>query len=221
MTRHAGTEAAADTEPSRRHPATLTLDELDRGIIACLQEDGRRPYREIGRELGVSEGTIRSRMRRLVDAEALRVVAIADPFHLGYRVLAFVLVSVETGANERVIGALVELAEVTYVSACTGRFDIYIQVVCRDHDHLYELLAETIPAIGGVVRTETFTELKMYKVSYRYPALDRSAPAPAAPAGGARRSHSSPEPSGRPARPVRARRPPVPAPSPSRPVGAH
>lgn len=185
MTRHA--TAPAGVEPvtfGRSARVSTTLDELDRGIIACLQEDGRRPFREIARELGVSEGTIRSRMRRLVDSEALRVVAIADPFHLGYRVLAFVLVSVEAGANEQVIEALVDLPEVTYVSACTGRFDVYIQVVCRDHDHLYELLAETIPGIGGIVRTETFTELKMYKVSYRYPALDRSGAAAPAERGG-------------------------------------
>lgn len=152
--------------------AVVELDDLDRGIVRNLQEDGRRPYREIARELGVSEGTIRWRVRRLMDAQALRVVAIADPFRLGYRVLAFVLVAVEPGANERVIDALVEMSEVTYVSACTGRFDVYVQVVCRDHDHLYELLSDRIPSVGGIVRTETFTELKMYKVSYRYPALE-------------------------------------------------
>jgi Lrp/AsnC family transcriptional regulator, regulator for asnA, asnC and gidA len=160
----AAPEAAVDVE----------LDHLDHEIIRHLQEDGRRPYREIGRALGVSEGTIRWRVRRLVDAQALRVVAIADPFRLGYRVLAFVLVSVEPGTNEKVIEALVDLPEVTYVSACTGRFDIYIQVVCRDHDHLYELLSERIPAVGGIVRTETYTELKMYKVSYRYPGLEKT-----------------------------------------------
>jgi Lrp/AsnC family transcriptional regulator for asnA, asnC and gidA len=158
--------------PAPPAPLAIELDHLDHEIIRHLQEDGRRPYREIGRDLAVSESTIRWRVRRLIDAQALRVVAIADPFRLGYRVLAFVLVSVATGSNERVIEALVGLPEVTYVSACTGRFDIYIQVVCRDHDHLYELLSTTIPAVGGIVRTETFTELKMYKVSYRYPALD-------------------------------------------------
>ncbi|MFZ0172233.1 MAG: Lrp/AsnC family transcriptional regulator [Acidimicrobiales bacterium] len=182
--RRATVEGGALPSVSPGGAVGLELDPLDHGIIRHLQDDGRRPYREIGRELGVSEGTIRSRVRRLTEAEALRVVAIADPFHLGYRVLAFVLVAVEPGANEKVIDALVGFPEVTYVSACTGRFDVYIQVVCRDHDHLYELLAERIPAVGGIVRTETFTELKMYKVSYRYPALDGpTAPARPQPGG--------------------------------------
>jgi Lrp/AsnC family transcriptional regulator for asnA, asnC and gidA len=171
LVRRASRDAGVSPAAPASTPPAIELDHLDREIIRHLQEDGRRPYREIARELSVSEGTIRSRVRRLLDTEALRVVAIADPFHLGYRVLAFVLLSVEPGANERVIEALVSFPEVTYVSACTGRFDVYIQLVCRDHDHLYEMLSERIPAVGGIVRTETFTELKMHKVSYRYPAL--------------------------------------------------
>jgi len=63
---------------------------------------------------------------------ALRIVAIADPFQLGYHVLGFVLIAVQPGTNNAVIEALVGFPEVTYVSACTGRFDVYPQVVCRD-----------------------------------------------------------------------------------------
>ena len=148
----------------------VRLDEVDREIIRHLQEDGRRPYREIARALEVSEGTIRWRVRRLTDSGVLRIVAVADPFKLGYQMLAFVLISVDPGAHERVIEQLVAWPEVTYVSACTGRYDVYIQVVCRDQDHLFELVSTRIPAIGGVVRTETFPELKMHKVAYYYPA---------------------------------------------------
>jgi Lrp/AsnC family transcriptional regulator, regulator for asnA, asnC and gidA len=148
----------------------LPLDTLDADIVRHLQEDGRRSYREIGRALGVSEGTIRWRVRRLIESHALRIVAIADPFRMGYRVLAFILISVEPGAQQKVIDALATFGEVTYVSSCTGRADIYAQVVCRDHDHLWEVVAERIPAIGSIRSTETFTELKMHKVSYYYPA---------------------------------------------------
>jgi Lrp/AsnC family transcriptional regulator for asnA, asnC and gidA len=150
--------------------ANIVVDDLDSEIIRHLQEDGRRSYREIGRALGVSEGTIRWRVRRLMDAQVLRVVAIADPFRLGYRVLAFMLLRLAPGTQQRVIDELTSWPEVTYVSSCTGRVDVYIQVVCRDHDHLFELLSERIPAMGGVNETETFMELKMHKISYVYPA---------------------------------------------------
>ena len=145
------------------------LDDLDGSIVRYLQEDGRKPYREIARLLGVSEATVRWRARRLTESGVVRIVAVADPFRLGYRVLAFVLLRVAPGAQHRVIEAITGWPEVTYVSSCTGRVDIYMQVVCRDHDHLWDLLSNRIPAIGGVVDTETFMELKMHKVSYHYP----------------------------------------------------
>lgn len=147
------------------------LDPLDEAIVHELQQDGRRSYREIARKLGVPEGTVRFRARRMMSDGVLRVVAIPDPFRLGYRVLAFVLLNVEPGRQRHVIDALVRLAEVTYVSSLAGRADVYMQVVCRDHDHLFELLSDRIPSIGGVTAAETFTELRMHKVSYVYPEL--------------------------------------------------
>jgi Lrp/AsnC family transcriptional regulator for asnA, asnC and gidA len=145
------------------------LDDTDRAIIGLLQHDGRLPYREIGRQLGVAEGTVRLRVSRLVRSGALTFVAIADPFRLGYRVLAFSLLNVLPGSQQRVIEVLASWDEITYISSCTGRADLYAQLVCRDHDHLWELLHERIPAVGGITATETFMELKMHKVSYTYP----------------------------------------------------
>ena len=145
------------------------LDETDRAIIGLLQHDGRLPYREIARQLGIAEGTVRLRANRLTRSGALTVVAIADPFRLGYRVLAFSLLNVLPDRQQAVIDALVSWDEVTYISSCTGRADLYAQLVCRDHDHLWELLYERMPEVGGITASETFMELKMHKVSYIYP----------------------------------------------------
>jgi Lrp/AsnC family transcriptional regulator, regulator for asnA, asnC and gidA len=146
------------------------LDAIDRELVRELQQDGRRSYRQMARGLDVSEGTVRWRVRRLLDNGALRIAAIADPFRLGYRVLASMFLRVSPGALERVIETLVSWPEVVYVSSCTGRVDIYIQVVCRSHEDLWELLAQRIPAIGGVIETETLMELKVHKLHYVYPA---------------------------------------------------
>ena len=164
-------QAPGDGGSARADGVGALLDELDSGIVRALQEDGRRPYRQIARALGVSEGTVRGRARRLMASGALRVIAVADPFQLGYRVLAFVLLRVTPGEQARVIETLGSWDEVTYVSACAGRIDVYIQVVCRDADHLWDLLSARIPGIGGVLETETFMELKMHKMSYVYPAV--------------------------------------------------
>jgi Lrp/AsnC family transcriptional regulator for asnA, asnC and gidA len=150
-------------------PADPALDEIDSRILQLLQQDGRMPYRQIARELQVSEGTIRARVSRLQASGALTVIAIADPFRLGYRVLGFILLKIAPDRQQAVIDELTAWDEITYISSCTGRADLYVQLVCRDHDHLWHLLYERIPAIGGVQDMETFMELKMHKVSYGYP----------------------------------------------------
>jgi Lrp/AsnC family transcriptional regulator for asnA, asnC and gidA len=146
------------------------LDEIDKELVRQLQQDGRRSYREMARTLEVSEGMVRWRVRRLLESRALRIAAIADPFRLGYTVLASMFLRVSPGELEKVIDALVSWPEVVYVSSCTGRVDVYIQVVCRSHDDLWELVAQRIPGIGGVTETETLMELKVHKLQYVYPA---------------------------------------------------
>jgi Lrp/AsnC family transcriptional regulator, regulator for asnA, asnC and gidA len=164
-----GPTHAGELPPVAQLPGNRQLDEMDRAIIGLLQHDGRLPYREIARQLGVAEGTVRLRANRLTRSGALTIVAIADPFRLGYRVLAFCLLKVLPEKQQLVIDALMGWDEITYISSCTGRADLYAQLVCRDHDHLWELLYQRMPTIGGITEEETFMELKMHKVSYIYP----------------------------------------------------
>lgn len=145
------------------------LDATDSQILSLLQLNGRASYREIARELDVSEGTVRSRVNRLQSEGILTIAAIADPFKLGYSVMVFSLVKVRLGYQQAVIDELNPWGEITYISSCTGRADLYIQLVCRDHDHLWQILTERLPAVEGVLEAETFQEIKMHKVSYVYP----------------------------------------------------
>jgi Lrp/AsnC family transcriptional regulator, regulator for asnA, asnC and gidA len=171
--RRSPADSAESLLSAARLPDSRPLDETDRAIIGLLQRDGRLPYREIARQLGVAEGTVRLRAGRLMRSGALTIVAIADPFRLGYRVLAFTLLRVVPNRQQSVIDALTAWDEITYISSCTGRADLYAQLVCRDHDHLWELLYERMPAVGGITSSETFMELKMHKVSYIYPRPDQ------------------------------------------------
>lgn len=147
------------------------LDELDRAIISQLQEDGRRPFRAIARSLGVGEGTVRFRATRLLEGGVLRILAFADPFALGYAVQAAVLVRVAPAAHARVAETLTEWPEVMYLSSCAGSADLYMHIICRDHDDLWRLLAERLGSVEGVVGTETFMELRVHKARYVYPGL--------------------------------------------------
>jgi Lrp/AsnC family transcriptional regulator, regulator for asnA, asnC and gidA len=166
-------DAVEPTLSAVRLPDSSRLDETDRAIVGLLQHDGRMSYREIARQIGVAEGTVRVRASRLMRSGALTIVAIADPFRLGYRVLAFTLLNVVPDRQQPVIEALSRWDEITYISSCTGRADLYAQLVCRDHDHLWEVLYDRMPAVGGITGSETFMELKMHKVSYIYPRVER------------------------------------------------
>ncbi|MCI2417347.1 Lrp/AsnC family transcriptional regulator [Saccharopolyspora sp. K220] len=150
-------------------PRHRLLDPTDSKILSLLQLNGRAAYREIARELGVSEGTVRSRANRMQAEGVLTIAAIADPAKLGYSVMAFTLLTVQIGQQQAVIDALMPWDEITYISSCTGRADLYVQFVCRDHEHLWQILHERLPEVAGVTGAETFQEIKMHKVSYVYP----------------------------------------------------
>lgn len=158
--------------------AGLELDDLDRRILAELQEDGRRPFREIARQAGVSERTVRSRVKRMQDAGVLRILAFADPFQLGHQVLAFALLRVDAGAHDRIVETLSTWREASYVSSLMGRWDVYVQLVCLDNERLWDLVNHRIRGLDGVLETETTIEMRVHRFTYTYPLLGRPAASP-------------------------------------------
>ena len=77
-------------------------DEIDRAIIRLLQVDGRKPFTEIAAEIGVSEGTVRQRVKRLVADQMLQVVGIVDPKYMGWDAAGMVGVTVQSGLIDEV-----------------------------------------------------------------------------------------------------------------------
>ncbi|MGI3785919.1 MAG: Lrp/AsnC family transcriptional regulator [Janthinobacterium lividum] len=148
--------------------ARQELDHLDREVLRELEQDGRRAFREIARNLETSEATVRQRVRRLQELDILRIVAFADPEKLGQSQLGLVFVKLELGTHDAVVEALVALPEVTYVSTLLGRADLCVEVMCRDNNELWDLLA-TIAAIPGIRETESSLILRVHKLRYRTP----------------------------------------------------
>jgi Lrp/AsnC family transcriptional regulator for asnA, asnC and gidA len=142
------------------------LDRLDRGIIAALQVDGRRAYSRIADEVGVSESVIRYRVRRLEDAGILQIVGVADPLRIGYDLMALVGVEVVPGRLADVSERLRMLREASYVVATAGRFDLFVEVMCRDTAHFTDVLTSGIQSTEGVIGTETFLVLGIHKMTF-------------------------------------------------------
>lgn len=130
----------------------IELDQTDQGIIDLLRQDGRMAYRAIARELGITEATVRARVRRLEESDTMRVVAVTDIEAAGFGMLLAIGVQVENRNPEAVAADLASIPEVFSVNVVVGTHDIEILVVAPDPAGLNGLLSETLGAVPGVRR---------------------------------------------------------------------
>jgi Lrp/AsnC family transcriptional regulator for asnA, asnC and gidA len=142
------------------------LDEVAKQIIEQLQQDGRRPYAAIGKAVGLSEAAVRQRVQRLLDVGVMQIVAVTDPLQLGFPRQAMLGVRT-TGDLQAIADQISELDECSYVVITAGSFEILTEVVCRNDDHLLEIL-QRIRAVEGVLSTEAFVYLKLRKQTYSW-----------------------------------------------------
>jgi Lrp/AsnC family transcriptional regulator, regulator for asnA, asnC and gidA len=139
------------------------VDALDQGIIEALQANGRESFRRIATRLGVSEATVRARYTRLSSDDILQVVAVTNPLGLGFEQA---LVGVKTsGPPSAVADEISRWPEADYVVIVAGQFDIVVEVVAATRRDLLDL-TNRMRALDGVVSTETFFYLEMWKQLY-------------------------------------------------------
>jgi Lrp/AsnC family transcriptional regulator for asnA, asnC and gidA len=119
------------------------VDEVGKRLVEELQQDGRRSYAALAKAVGLSEAAVRQRVQRMVDSGLMQVVAVTDPLQVGFHRQAMIGLRVE-GDLVRVADELAEIDEVDYVVITAGSFDILLELVCEDDDHLLRLLCERI-----------------------------------------------------------------------------
>jgi DNA-binding Lrp family transcriptional regulator len=141
----------------------ITLDDTDQSIIALLRADGRMPYRSIARELGLTENTVRARVRRLEESNTMRVVAVTDIEAAGFSMLLAIGVEVESRSPEAVARDLATFPEVFSVNVVVGAQDIEILVVTEDQSSLNELVGERLANVPGVRRLTPALALDVLK----------------------------------------------------------
>ena len=145
----------------------VVLDDVSRAIIEQHQQDGRRSYARIAAAVGLSEAADRQRVQRLLDAGVMQIVAVTDPMQVGFPRQAMVGVRAQ-GDVRATADLLAALPEVDYVVVTAGSFDVLIEIVCEDDEHLLELISDRIRAIEGVAATETFMYLRLRKQTYSW-----------------------------------------------------
>lgn len=141
------------------------LDASSKAIINVLQHDGRTSYADLARQVGLSETAVRQRVQRLTESGTIQVVAVTDPLQLGFRRQAMVGIKV-SGDIVRAADAIAAIPETDYVVTTAGRFDLIVEVVCEDDDHLLRVVNDQIRSIPGVQSSEAFVYLRLNKQHY-------------------------------------------------------
>lgn len=128
----------------------FVIDDIDQSIIAELRLDGRATNQQIANKLGLTAATVSTRIKRMEDADKLRVVAVSDFSAHGYNLLMQVAVEVDGRPAAEVAAELAELPEVFAVHLVTGRYDIDMLVALRDYDELSELMLNRLAGVSGI-----------------------------------------------------------------------
>lgn len=154
-------------EPDASPAPAAALDAAGKAILRQLQEDGRRSYTAIAAAVGLSEAAVRARVKTLTTSGVLQIVAVTDPLTLGFGVMASVGV-MTNGDSREVAEAVSQIDEVEYCVLTSGRYDLQLEVVCRDNEHLLTVLNDRIRSVPGVRDTETSICLRVHKQTYNY-----------------------------------------------------
>jgi len=139
------------------------LDDLDFSILNYLQQDGRISFTVIAEKLNVSIGTIRTRFNRLIKEGTINIVGRVDPEKVGFRSYAHIAVFVRPATlKEAVAKKIAVMPEVSFLAMTSGPYDLEVNVMCRDNDHLLCFVNE-LSKIDGVYQTNTTIYFKVYK----------------------------------------------------------
>jgi Lrp/AsnC family transcriptional regulator, regulator for asnA, asnC and gidA len=142
------------------------LDEIDQMIVDILQEDGRAAHSQIAKRIGISEATVRRRLARLEKEDCIRVVAVANPFKLGFNIIAIIGLLVERSRLRDIERVLTSYPEVRFLGVTIGGYDLIFEGWFRSNEELLEFLSETLGHIDGVQRSESFQILRLSKYTY-------------------------------------------------------
>lgn len=144
------------------------LDEADRAIVERLSRDARVSNREIAEQLGVTEGTVRARVKRMEEEHLIRITAVTNIDRFKDAALAYIWIEVERSGQTRVIAAkLAEIPELGFVGVMLGRADILAITMVRNAEHLSEFVHQRISVIEGVRGTRSTLGVNFVKHDYR------------------------------------------------------
>jgi len=139
----------------------LNFDKLDLEIISEMIKDASLSYKILGKKLYVSAGTVHVRMKKL---QRLGVIT-GSKYHInlkkiGYDITAFIGIYLEKSSlYDAVAKELKKIPEIVRLNYTTGNYSMFAEIVCRDMDHLRNVLHDRLQYVKGIERTETLISL--------------------------------------------------------------
>jgi Lrp/AsnC family transcriptional regulator for asnA, asnC and gidA len=137
----------------------MKVDQTNITIIKHLR-DGRKSFKKIADELGISENTVRSRVVKLVDEGVLEISGSVDPESLPGHKVVFIGVKLSTLNLVEKAGEFSQLRGVVSVSVVTGRYDLILVVLLKEGFELLQFYTEEV--------VETFVVYKGYNLKVPY-----------------------------------------------------
>jgi DNA-binding Lrp family transcriptional regulator len=156
--------------------AAIQLDELDRQLIDLLARDARVSNRKIATELGVTEGTVRGRIKRLQQDRLISFTAITGLQMASKSQLAFIRVQAEVEQTREVARRIAEMAQINAVLITMGSFNILAMTLFDELEDLVEVASDRILSIPGVHHVETSIAVKTMKYNARIARITDPAP---------------------------------------------
>lgn len=140
----------------------ILIDEIDKKILSYLIKNARIPFLEIARECGISGAAIHQRVKKMEDTGIIEGSRFnVKPKALGYKVCAFIGVTLDHAHKYKtVVKEIQDIPEVVECHFITGNYTFLLKLICRNHQHLMELLINTLQNIPGIAKTESFIALE-------------------------------------------------------------
>jgi Lrp/AsnC family transcriptional regulator for asnA, asnC and gidA len=159
----------APRQPAKPAPPNREGQDLTTGIIHLLQEDGRMPYSTIAAQLGVSEGTVRNRVRQLIDDHVITIQAEAMPAAFGYEFNTVTFIKVNPSSNVDLVAArFAPIPEVYYIVQMIGRYDLGLAAFHRSMEDYRQFLDQHCYNNKAIAEIETTLNLKIHKFNTRW-----------------------------------------------------
>ncbi|WP_028979422.1 Lrp/AsnC ligand binding domain-containing protein [Sporocytophaga myxococcoides] len=138
------------------------IDNVDLKILSLLMDNAGIAYTDIAKEIFVSPGTVHVRMKKLEQLGIVKGSHLSiDYARLGYDVTAFLGIYLEKSSfYDQAVKELQEIPEVVNVHYTTGNYSMFVKIICKDTQHLRQVLHDKIQKVSGIQRTETSISLE-------------------------------------------------------------